>query len=42
MAKIVIELHDLTTVVRANLLIALIDDKLGDEFADEIREIKIE
>ncbi len=42
MSKIVIELHKSTTTPRANLLVSLIDDKLGSEFAEEIKEIRIE
>lgn len=40
MSSIVIELRDFTTIERANLLVALIDDKVGSE--EEVTEIRLE
>ncbi len=40
MTSIVIELRDFTTVEKANLLVSLIDDKIGSE--EEVMEIRLE
>lgn len=40
MASIVIELRDFTTIERANMLVSLIDDKIGNE--EEVMEIRLE
>jgi len=40
MAIIVVELRDFTTTERANLLVSLINDKIGSE--EEVIEIRLE
>lgn len=40
MVSIVIELRDFTTVERANMLVSLIDYKIGSE--EEVMEIRLE
>lgn len=40
MSSIVIELRDFTTVERANMLVSIIDDKIGSE--EEVMEIRLE
>jgi len=42
MSKIVIELNKSAETWRTNLLVSLIDDAVGSEFVEEIKEIRIE